>query len=589
VQALVPHPEYRGIMPSTGYVRPFIIVADFVDYRIADVSAARYQIYKDMQEISSVLRRQSFGRLNIVLDMEDIFFYHSENNRNYYYTYPLWGDIDVEIAKITKSFLTFSDISEIDFSKYDSNKSGFMDGIFVLGQHFYGWAHVGLHYYHDPLGSSFGNIITLDCGMKVGGILSSAFGEYYSPMGDNPFETFFHEIVHMFGLPDMRALRPQYAAIGNIWFPDFHRDFMVWGTQHGYANIFFRYILNWVDPIILTAADPIREIKIYAVEEPGSGGLDKPRAVVFIPEDNGDLPFTEFFILEYRNMPNILWHPGSRGITIWHIDAAVDFNVSVYYPNHGYFTFDVAYKNYQFIMPVPRRGNPLIYRGDFTAEDLFTPGDVFSPFTTPASNLDGDIPTGAFMEVVRFADDYSYVIINAGFLQPLTAEVDFSTIEPTAESVLATITVPVGVTIVNNYGRNYVIFAENGYFDFKLKNEFGLLGYFTVEVDWIYEDISIHDDFAVLDFVIDDEHVNFRVINNVDGIRHLQFFTVEYIIDEYNNEQFIMATLHPIRLDGLNDFYDAEIEIPETKNNVRFMLWERNTMQPIIMPQNGGR
>jgi len=101
-------------------------------------------------------------------------------------------------------------------------------------------------------------------------------------------------------------------------------------------------------------------------------------------------------------------------------------------------------------------------------------------------------------------------------------------------------------------------------------------------------DISIHDDFTVLDFVIDDEYVNFRVINNVDGIRRLQFFVVEYIIDEYNNEQFIMATLHPIRLDGLNDFYNADIGIPETKNNVRFMLWEHNTMQPIIMPQNGG-
>ena len=399
IEPLVPVPNLRSRMQSTGVARPVVVIIDphirNNPWRTdAEILAGRQRAYEHMQEVSRIFYEQSFGRLRLEVGLDSIYHFVTPPHIN------IFGIHHLVVSEVVAE-LNRRHPSSQHWSRYDSNRNSVIDGLIFLVRNGAGGTGGSIYHYNFRLG-----------GFRVGSAMNAQFRDGIFEFNDN-VNIQVHEIGHMIGLRDHN--RCLFGIWRNNVLPSSLLDYMNHASKE-YFNIFSRYLLGWVDPVILTASDPVREIKLYAVEEPGSGGLDKPRAVVLVPNDSG-LPHTEYFIMEYRRDSM----SGNPGIVLFHADAEVHRAIGS--EGLGFV------RQTGFLRPVTQTSeDPTRF---FTAEDLFTPGDVFSPFTTPNSGFYSvryisypeindfatDIPTGAFMEVVRFADDYSYVIINAGFLQ----------------------------------------------------------------------------------------------------------------------------------------------------------------------------
>jgi hypothetical protein len=120
-------------------------------------------------------------------------------------------------------------------------------------------------------------------------------------------------------------------------------------------------------------------------------------------------------------------------------------------------------------------------------------------------------------------------------------------------------------------------FTENGIVEVEFEDLAGNIGEpLEIKVDWIYENISIHNDFTVLRFTTNDGFIRFRLLNNHPTAppKWLYFYIAEY--DDY---QLVSLIQIPIKLE---DIFDAEFEIPQTGNELKFMLWEANSAKPVI-------
>jgi len=365
---------WESLMPSTGTVRPLVVILEFPDDNISHdgdeaVLAVREYVLSQMQEATELFYQQSFGRLNIQIELDDIFFHRTSRNRNRYISllartfahHMLMGEIIGALEE-----------TGIDFSVYDSNGDGFIDSLFLL-----------ISSSDGLLADGYARVIC-DANLTIDG---KTFGSYMvSPYPtDNPWNFWIqvHEIGHVLGLEDHYRVRNSAVLDLNL------SDIMVC-TSGRYFNIFSRFILDWVDPVVLTPYDPVQEIKIYAVERGGSAHAHETKAVVFT-SNYYELPFTEYFIIEYRRGINedsgFYENPG---IMVWQANSALTYR--------GY-SFTNMRESIQ-IVPQSGRANTRFSRFSLS-EDMFTPGDVFSE-------------SGFFMEVIE--TNFDYAIIRAGSL-----------------------------------------------------------------------------------------------------------------------------------------------------------------------------
>ena len=76
-----------------------------------------------------------------------------------------------------------------------------------------------------------------------------------------------------------------------------------------------------------------------------------------------------------------------------------------------------------------------------------------------------------------------------------TAKIEYNITTSTNKNVIATLVKPsTEITITNNEGKNYHVFEENGTFEFKFVDEFGVEGIEVAKVDWIDKDLENPDE-----------------------------------------------------------------------------------------------
>lgn len=384
-------------MPTTGDVRPLILPIDFPDMKMTEEQRTELarNLYAEndpnqknsRQSVKALLHRLSYGKLNIVgnPDKDILPTYTTPEDRAYYMLDNGCLD-DQKWAPLLNEALAFyfDDDPERNYSDYDADRDGCIDALIV-------WS-----------ATQTTATATNDWGPNSGINLNDPKVKYFNLVDIIPNmmsgATISHELCHSMGLDD--AYRP-----GRCQIPYPLEDLMSSYSSH--LNVYSRYILNWLEPTVITASDPIQSVDLYSADWYG-GELDdtKPRAIVLIPE-NQDLPVTEFYMLEYRphtaasaedpsqNFESLF--PNQPGILIWHCDTAWD----------GLrFLHQDGYR-----LPVYRSGDT----SAFTVEDFYTTGTVFSPDTTPSSDFYNDVKTGIYVEVVK-ADGGEYATLNVGFL-----------------------------------------------------------------------------------------------------------------------------------------------------------------------------
>lgn len=253
----------------------------------------------------------------------------------------------------------------IDFSNYDNDEDGFVDGFNVIfaGQ-FNGtpqtmWPHA---WFLTDGG------ITFD-GVKV--YWYSVTNEYDNTPGDKSASVLCHEFGHVMGLPDLYDYDYDSNDIGD-WCIMAHGINNGNGSTPAHLSAWCRISLGISTPINVTSEG---DYLIPAVETSGTVYKLSP----------GGISSDEYFLVENRRpigYDNAL--PG-HGLLIWHIDDSVEWNDYQWYPGYtSYGHYHVALEQADGLWEMEQKigyGNP---------EDPF-PGlplqnnDTFNYWTTPDS------------------------------------------------------------------------------------------------------------------------------------------------------------------------------------------------------------
>lgn len=210
--------------------------------------------------------------------------------------------------------------SSVDFSQYDNNSDGYVDGILIAhagpGAEFTGettdiWSHQwGI------------NIPLLRDGVYIQDY--SIMPEYWIASGDMTIGVYCHEIGHLFGLPDLYDTDYSSEGVGQ-W------SIMAAGSWNGGypggdspANLdaWCKYQLGWLTPTNITSNQS-------GVSIPNS----EQNAVAYQLWTSG-APGTEYFLVENRQKIGYdAALPGS-GLLIWHVDETRSDNDNEWYPGH---------------------------------------------------------------------------------------------------------------------------------------------------------------------------------------------------------------------------------------------------------------
>lgn len=382
---VMPYYEFRGShhCPSTGDAKLLVIPVMFADSTPVTGSWEQdYAHYQELffgeqndgpldeQSVQAYFRLQSYGRLNITGTVLPIYFAskpkeeykHVDANRYY-------------LPMVSDALATY----DIDYSQYDGNGDGYVDCICIIEGN-------GKVSFGPESGWAAGG------GIKINS--NSMKTEYIANMcaGKDPF-VYYHELAHTMGLYDH-----YFNNASSCYISQRHEDLMGGGIN--YISIFYKYLLGWIDPLILTEESPIQDVELFAVEQMNPI-LRGERAIVYLPHAE-ELPFTEFFVAEYRNATHSRSVEDQKaGVTLWHCNAELD--------SRSYFANQT-----DFLQSVRPSGSTREY--DRTNADLFVPpgapwneystSSVISPDTSPVnSNFKDGTPTNFYMEVLEQDED----------------------------------------------------------------------------------------------------------------------------------------------------------------------------------------
>lgn len=366
-------------LPSTGEVHMLVIPVAYSDYpdykesfdpqRLQDQFFAPYVPDQPMREqsVRAFYYQSSYGKLDLtgtVLPIYDA----PQTSEHYGDAYP------TAIPELIKEALSYHMAQGLDLSQYDSDGDGVLDGVILKSlrpeDRSDGW-----HYVYSCGGTSTVGEYRVEAYMysAVKKIDDGAFGIR---------EVYKHETGHLLGLPDHYS-RPSQSSGSHNTLPSNTEELML--SYYYYINAYYKYLLGWIDPVILTGKDAIKPMALAPVE-PLENPDGLPRAAVLVPHGE-NFPFGEYYVAEYRaggfdraTSPKSFFTQ-NPGVVIWHCDTAVD--PLMHYTNST-----------SYLKPVHKSG-----AASYGAQDIYTAGDAFSQDTTPSSTFYTGAHSGAFLKV----------------------------------------------------------------------------------------------------------------------------------------------------------------------------------------------
>lgn len=384
----------KNLTPSVGEARLLVLPIAFSDsVPITDSWETDQEYYEKLyfgpdnggsieeQSVQTFFSRQSYGRLSVTGDVLET--YHAiEPTINYASTKAFNKLVTEALAE-----------QDIDYERYDADNDGFVDCLVLAVRK--GTCDT-TSVFSVNWAANVSTIKTTSDRIKV--------KNHVLVMGVDNF-TPIHELLHCMGLSDNYKLG---NGAGQCIIPRIHDEVMSSGYH---VNSFYKYLLGWIDPVIITDNSPIREVKLFSIEK--DGAEQEPKAVLYIP-DAGELPFSEFFIAEYRNgenyeeSENAQLRASQPGITLWHCNGTLK--------SGGNFEHWGSYL--QAVCPSGIEDSQ-----NFSNADRFVPSglpwseystsNAISPDTPVNSDFHDGGKTNFYMKVVDMNDEYATLKIGS--------------------------------------------------------------------------------------------------------------------------------------------------------------------------------
>ena len=391
----------KDLTSSVGEVRLLVLPIAFSDSApLTDSWETDREYYEELyfglddggsieeQSVQAWFFRQSYGRLNVTGDVLET--YHAGRPTIDYNNY------DTDFHEMVTEALAEQDI---DYERYDGDMDGFVDCL-VLAVRTGTSLNLGGGGRFGPNGYA-SNASGIE--IKSDKIKVKNYVCIMSPYNRTPI----HELLHCMGLLD------NYKEAGWCVIPRIHDEVMNYGYH---VNSFYKYLLGWIDPVIITENSPIQEVQLFSIEK--DGAEKEPKAVLYIP-DAGELPFSEFFIAEYRNgegyeeSENPQLRASQPGITLWHCDGTLN-EIS---------TFERQGSYLQAVCPSGIEDSQSFSNADrFVPPGLpwseYSTSSAIGPETAPVNSdfYDG-VKTGFYMKVVDMNDEYATLKIGSAAVE----------------------------------------------------------------------------------------------------------------------------------------------------------------------------
>ena len=144
----------------------------------------------------------------------------------------------------------------------------------------------------------------------------------------------------------------------------------------GDHNAFSKYLLGWIDPIIISSGT-------QQVILPPSETTPTGNAVLIMPDAQAE-SFGEFFLVQYREpgSGNDPLYPGlKKAVWIWHVDSTLT-------SDGQNFQYDNSYTPHKLLRLMEADGKEQIETGNglFDVNDFYLPGQAIGPTTVPNTN-----------------------------------------------------------------------------------------------------------------------------------------------------------------------------------------------------------
>lgn len=223
------------------------------------------------------------------------------NKRSFYGKNDRWGDDENAHLMVTHAIDILD--AEIDFSKYDTDKDGIIDSVYVFyaGQ---GEADFGSE---DTVWPHAWDVRNAGIEKRVDGVLIAKYAcsNEWNDKIPSGVGNFVHEFSHVMGLPDLyhtqdgdvRYTPDEYSVLD---YGPYNND----GRTPPNYSAYEKNALGWFEPIMLNSPLTVTLHEITT----GEFGL--------IPTEKD----TEFFLLENRQQNGWDKYIPNHGMLIWHID-----------------------------------------------------------------------------------------------------------------------------------------------------------------------------------------------------------------------------------------------------------------------------
>ncbi len=318
-----PQRMFGSSVSPTGSWNALMILVQFSD-KPAQVVATSFDnlIFKDSTgTLRNYYKHASYSKLDIVtVNLPSSIGWVKAPQTYSYYVNGVngFGSYPQNAQKLVEDAVALA-ATKIDFSKYDNDGDGYVDGLFIVhtgpGAELTGSNNdIWSHSWTTSSPQSYNGVQIYHYAMEP---------EYWVTPGDMTIGVYAHELGHAaFGLPDLYDTDYSSTGLGN-W------SIMAGGSWNGYLgsspsypDAWCRIQMGFAMPKVVTAN--VLSQAIPEVED---------SAKIFKLWKNGT-PGSEYFLVENRQLTSYDQSLPNGGLLIYHVDDSVATNNNEWYPGH---------------------------------------------------------------------------------------------------------------------------------------------------------------------------------------------------------------------------------------------------------------
>jgi M6 family metalloprotease-like protein/PGF-pre-PGF domain-containing protein/PGF-CTERM protein len=412
--------QSASAMPSTGDVNLPVVMINYTDttttYTVGDFDGLLFGDDPDVAtgpgSMKEFYNETSHGQLSLSGGTDTPTGWYTSNNEHDYY-----GSSYTNAAELAKEAVRKSD-SDVDYSQYDNNNDGYVDGVIVIhqgpGEEASGdstdiWSHRWSFY-----GAGIGPYNTND-GVTVNSysLQPETYGSGMTTMG-----IIAHESGHLFGMTDLYDTNGgsegigEWGLMGSGSWNWVNRP----GDSPAHLTAYHKYQMGWISPTDKSPTGKMGSLSPYATNDEVYRWFD-------------DSHGSEYFLAANRQQVGFEKGLPGEGLIITHIDESQYDNTN---EDHKLVDIEAA-------------------DGDQDLDDENNRGDTGDPFpgwtdahafnstTTPSSHLYGGSQSGLEINEIYVSGDE--IILNPdSSIQTNPSPVDYGTVH-VSESQTETVTV----------------------------------------------------------------------------------------------------------------------------------------------------